>query len=181
MPDQPLPPHAYVAGKFPHPTRDPRGHSFGKPTLQVETVDPNRWRDCAPYQRGIDLFNHGYYWEAHEAWESVWHAAGRHGSTADFLKGLIALAAAGYKALEGQPEGVRRHAARARKLFRGLRLGKVGQASCLSPPPPSAGDRHPACPTFPERFMGLSLADLVSYSAALEQRPGRPAFTLDVK
>ncbi|MER9222262.1 DUF309 domain-containing protein [Mesorhizobium sp. M0644] len=23
----------------------------------------------------IDLINHGYYWEAHEAWEPLWHAA----------------------------------------------------------------------------------------------------------
>ncbi|TGQ49534.1 DUF309 domain-containing protein, partial [Mesorhizobium sp. M1C.F.Ca.ET.210.01.1.1] len=27
------------------------------------------------FRWGIDLFNHGYYWEAHEAWEPLWHAA----------------------------------------------------------------------------------------------------------
>jgi len=36
---------------------------------------------------------------------------------ADFLKGLIALAAAGVKLREGRERGVRRHAARAQALF----------------------------------------------------------------
>ena len=50
-----------------------------------------------------DLLNHGFYWEAHEAWETLWHAAGRKGEIADFLKGLIKLAAAAVKAREGNP------------------------------------------------------------------------------
>ena len=33
------------------------------------------------------LFNAGYYWEAHEVWEGLWHAYGRRGATADVLKG----------------------------------------------------------------------------------------------
>jgi predicted metal-dependent hydrolase len=67
---------------------------------------------------GIDLFNHGYYWEAHEVWEGLWHACGRKGQTADFLKGLIKLAAAGVKVREGKPQGVRSHATRAEALLR---------------------------------------------------------------
>ena len=55
---------------------------------------------------GIALFNAGYYWEAHEAWEGLWHAHGRDGPTADVLKGLIKLAAAGVKVREGRPHGV---------------------------------------------------------------------------
>jgi predicted metal-dependent hydrolase len=72
------------------------------------------------YLYGLDLFNHGYYWEAHEAWESQWHAAGRHGPAADFLKALIKLAAAGVKAREGRAAGVRQHAQRAERLLRGV-------------------------------------------------------------
>ncbi|MER9856292.1 DUF309 domain-containing protein [Mesorhizobium sp. M0098] len=35
------------------------------------------------FRWGIDLFNHGYYyWEAHEAWEPLWHAANEARSTA---------------------------------------------------------------------------------------------------
>ena len=65
----------------------------------------------------VDLFNYGYYWEAHEVWEGNWHAFGRSGSKADFVKGLIKMSAAGVKAREGNSTGVRRHLSRAKELF----------------------------------------------------------------
>jgi hypothetical protein len=120
VPSEPLPPYSYVTGQFPHPLRDPAGHSFGVETKSCPAPDPNRWANCQPYLYGLDLFNHGYYWEAHEAWETVWHAAGRTGPIGDFIKGLIKLAAAGVKAREGRPEGVRAHARRAAELFSGV-------------------------------------------------------------
>jgi len=42
--------------------------------------------------RGIDLFNRGLYWEAHEAWEEAW-TPDRHGPERGFYKGLIQVAA----------------------------------------------------------------------------------------
>ena len=117
VPDTPLPPYAYVTGRFPHPTSDPAGHSFGHPSLTPPPIDPQRWYDSREYLLGCDLFNYGYSWEAHELWESLWQACGRRGAMADFLKGLIKLAAAGVKAREGRSAGVQRHAARARELF----------------------------------------------------------------
>ncbi|WP_394885884.1 DUF309 domain-containing protein (plasmid) [Mesorhizobium sp. AaZ16] len=36
---------------------------------------------------GIDRFNHGYYWEAHEAWEPLWHAAKQSAPHRQFFKG----------------------------------------------------------------------------------------------
>src|SRR5947209_1764288 len=91
VPDEPLPPYTYVPGRCPHPTSDPAGHSFNVPRERPAAPDPDNWAACRPYQVGIDLFNHGYYWEAHEVWEGLWHACGRKGMTADFLKGLIRL------------------------------------------------------------------------------------------
>ncbi len=77
---------------------------------------------------GVRLFDAGYYWESHEAWEGLWHAAGRRGATAELLKGLIKLAAAGVKVREGQEHGIRTHAARAAESFAASRtLGGVGQ------------------------------------------------------
>lgn len=70
-----------------------------------------------PLQRGAELFDAGYYWEAHEAWEQVWISWGRTGARADRLKGLIKLAAAGVKALEQNSQGVGRHADRAVQLL----------------------------------------------------------------
>jgi predicted metal-dependent hydrolase len=69
------------------------------------------------YLLGIDLFNRGYYWEAHEVWESLWHAAGRHGAIAAFLKGLIQLAVAGVKVRQEMHESAVAHARRAAELF----------------------------------------------------------------
>jgi hypothetical protein len=120
LPDEPLPPYTYVPGKTPHPVSDPAGHSFGVAPERPPTPDPERWWECRAYLRGIDLFNHGFYWEAHEAWEGLWHACGRKGTTADFLKGLIHLAAAGVKVRQGVPKGVVSHAARAEKLFHSI-------------------------------------------------------------
>jgi len=42
--------------------------------------------------RGVDLFNQGLYWEAHEAWEEAW-TPDRHGPDRGFYKGLIQVAA----------------------------------------------------------------------------------------
>ena len=118
VPDEPFPPYAFVPGRFPHPTGDPAGHSFGSTPVAPPKVEPERWPECRPYLYGIDLFNAGYYWECHVAWESLWLACGRKGVVADFLKGLIKLAAAGVKALEGRPEGVKSHSGRAVELWR---------------------------------------------------------------
>src|SRR5690348_12086299 len=96
-PDLPLPPYAYVPGRAPHPVSDPAGHLHGRPPERPAPIDPPRWQESRAYRHGVDLFNCGFYWEAHEVWEGLWHAAGRAGVTADFLKGLIQLAAAGVK------------------------------------------------------------------------------------
>jgi predicted metal-dependent hydrolase len=148
-PARPLPPYSYVTGLSAHPTSDPRGHSFGHAEPSAEPLDPSSWPTNANYLYAIDLFNHGYYWEAHEAWESLWHAAGRTGPTANFLKGLIKLAAAGVKAREGRAAGVRQHAERARELFQDVAAS------------PLAGDGL---------VYGLALADLNQAASQLVQQ-----------
>lgn len=77
----------------------------------------------------IDLFHHGYYWEAHEGWEALWHAAGRKGPIAELLKALIKLAAAGVKMRQGVAEGVRSHGERARAHVDGL-AAERGERFC---------------------------------------------------
>jgi uncharacterized protein len=117
----PPPPYAYVPGHTPHPVSDPRGHMYGHSPQVVAALDPADWRGSGIYLYALDLFNYGYYWEAHEAWESLWNAAGRRGPTAVWLKALIKLAAAGVKAREGNAVGVARHARRAGELLAELR------------------------------------------------------------
>jgi uncharacterized protein len=43
-------------------------------------------------EEGIELFNNGRYWEAHEAWEGDW-MPDRKGPDSGFYKGLIQVAA----------------------------------------------------------------------------------------
>ena len=50
--------------------------------------NPEEWRACCDYLYGIDLFNHGFYSEAHEAWEGLWVACGRSGAAATYLQAL---------------------------------------------------------------------------------------------
>jgi predicted metal-dependent hydrolase len=115
---EPLPPYAYVpGGPWPHPISSPRGHSFGKGASRAVVSAADQGATSPRFLRGVDLFNAGYYWEAHEVWEGLWHGYGRRGVTADVIKGLIKLAAAGVKAREGQEHGVRTHARRAAELF----------------------------------------------------------------
>lgn len=117
-PGRPFPAYAYYGAPQPHPLHDPAGHSHGTAPRRPDPLDPGRWQESEEYLHGIDLFNHGYYWEAHDAWEALWVAAGKRGAVSEFLKGLIKLTAAGVKARQGVPEGVRRHAENAEAHFR---------------------------------------------------------------
>jgi predicted metal-dependent hydrolase len=147
-PPRAFPPYSYVTGRFPHPTRDPAGHSYGAAPPAVEPILPADWLRSHEYLWACELFNRGYYWEAHEAWESLWHAAGRTGPTAELLQGLIKLAAAGVKVREGRAAGVRRHAARAIELFAKVR----GQLQSPS-------------------YLGLDLDRLIEQAAAIQRSP----------
>lgn len=104
---QAFPAYAFLPGRDPHPTRDPRGHSFREePEAPPPWLPPEDWRDCVDYLYGVDLYNHGYLWEAHEAWEGLWHPAKGDELLADFLQGLIQCSAASLKIPMGQPRGL---------------------------------------------------------------------------
>jgi hypothetical protein len=77
--------------------RDPTGHSYHVEPIPV-AVAASLSSDA--FLWGLDLFNHGYYWEAHEAWEGLWQVADRDGPLRMLFKGLILLSAAGVKIRE---------------------------------------------------------------------------------
>ncbi len=115
-----FPPYAFVPGHYPHPRSNPEGHSFGLAEKQPEAMDINQWQESEQYLFGIDLFNFGYYWEAHEEWESLWKASGKEGNIADFLKALIKVSAAAVKIRQCQLSGAKEHALRAGNIFKKL-------------------------------------------------------------
>jgi uncharacterized protein len=148
--DEGLPPYTYVpGGPWPHPTCSPGGHSAGRARPTPGPIVGGDWKGSGAYRRGVGLFNAGYYWEAHEEWEGLWHAHGRRGPVADVLKALIKLAAAGVKVREGQPGGVRTHASRAAGLLESVR--RQGEV----------------------RLLGLELGPLAEIARGLAEDPPR--------
>jgi hypothetical protein len=108
--DLPFPPYRFRPGRHPHPTAHPNGHSYeppGAPHHAVAFVEPHQWRDSPEYLYGCDLYNHAYWWEAHEAWEGLWQLTNKTDVQGRFLQALIQVAACHLKLEIGKPEGVR--------------------------------------------------------------------------
>ena len=147
LPQKNFPPYAYLPGKKPHPVRDPTGHSYHVEHIPVAA---GASLDSDAFLWGLDLFNHGYYWEAHEAWEGLWQVADRDGPLRMLLKGLILLSAAGIKIREGKHAAAVRHTGRAAALLR--RLMNVPDRAF-------------------ERALGMSPATLAEYAEAATRRP----------
>ena len=57
----------------------------------AEPLPPGLWRQNEDYLYGVDLYNFAYWWEAHEAWEGLWHQA--EDTYRLFLQGLIQVSA----------------------------------------------------------------------------------------
>jgi hypothetical protein len=98
---RPLPGYRFIPGETPHPTADPRGHSYRPPGVPPPPAPPYpgpaHWAECETYLFGCDLYNHAYWWEAHEAWESLWLQAPVEGEDRQLLQGLIQTANAHLK------------------------------------------------------------------------------------
>jgi hypothetical protein len=105
-----FPDRAFIPGRMPHPRRS--GANLSEITTFPVVIDPDDGpaRRQRALRRGLDLFNHGYFWEAHEAWEEPWQGLRRDSAGALHLQGLIRLAAAALKLVMEEPAGVAAHA-----------------------------------------------------------------------
>lgn len=79
----PLPHQRYIPGHTPRPSSGLDSRTVAEPFSLAHSK----------YLYGIDLFNHGFWWEAHEAWEPLWKACERGSGERLFLQGLIQYAA----------------------------------------------------------------------------------------
>ncbi|MEM7123773.1 MAG: DUF309 domain-containing protein [Pseudomonadota bacterium] len=95
-----FPLYAYVPGETPHPLRAAPGRHRLAHVDDISTA----------IFYGIDLFDNGYFWEAHEVWETAWRDAERDSDPWLFRKSLIRLAAAALKLRVGSQAGVKAHA-----------------------------------------------------------------------
>ena len=115
----PLPAYRFIPGRSPHPRRSPHGHSWGLPEPRVQTMAPEAWASCPLYLRGVDLFNHAYWWESHEAFEALWRGTSE-GPTRELLQALIQLAAAEIKRFSEMPAAARTLSDRALSRLAGV-------------------------------------------------------------
>lgn len=91
-----LPKYRYVPGFNPHPFRHEGGHMYvdGSAPPTPKWTPTKNWHTDPTAQYAADLFDNRYYWEAHEAWEGMWHGTVPNGSDHKVLQSLIQVAAA---------------------------------------------------------------------------------------
>ena len=82
----PFPPERYLPGK-----NTARNHEL-----------PSFADEREQFLYGVDLFNHHYWWEAHEVWEGQWLRKHKSSPEAILLQGLIQVAAGRLKLELGQ-------------------------------------------------------------------------------
>ncbi len=97
-----LPEIAYVPGKTLRPTKEP---------LSSEKIVPENLTKLPPadnpfFLYGVDLFNHHYFWEAHEAWETIWHLEDNRGLR-NLLQGAIQVSGGFLKVVQENEKGAR--------------------------------------------------------------------------
>ena len=138
-PERSFPEYRHTPGLTPHPRSDPRGHSHGEPEPEADLGPPEEWRECRCYLWAIDLYNNGFWWECHEALESLWIEAGKRGPQALFFQAIIQAAAANIKWHLDNPSAARFLTEEASKKFDVV----LEQAS-------------------PAPYMGLDVADFVA-------------------
>jgi len=91
---RPFPPYRFVSGENPHPTEDPKGHSYCHSAEDPGIVKPDKWQRHETYLFAVDLYNYAFWWESHEAFESLWKRLDKDELTSNFLQGLIKTSAA---------------------------------------------------------------------------------------
>ncbi|MGH1343929.1 MAG: DUF309 domain-containing protein [Nannocystales bacterium] len=105
LPQRPLPEHA------------PYRPGYG---TRPEEAGPQLWSTQDLFAGGVDLFHADYFWEAHEAWEHVWHVAEDGSPFESLVRALIRTTAAHVKRRDGSERGVASHRRGAQRHLDGL-------------------------------------------------------------
>ncbi|SEA79619.1 protein of unknown function [Desulfuromusa kysingii] len=123
---RPFPAYRHLPFTNAHPFLDQDGHSYGEKLTPVDSFTTQNWHHCDEYLYSIDLFNHGFWWEAHERLKYVSIGAGRESEIGQFVQGLIQIAAALLKHFMQEETGASTLAelgAKRLQTFTGLYLG----------------------------------------------------------
>ena len=121
-----MPTYRYVPGRHPHPSKHPKGHYNETPPVALE-VSVSNWATQEGWKRGLDLFDHRFYWECHEQLEAIWHRLESNDPHRSFVQGLIQAAAYRLKWHMGHDKSARtlKLACEKRLEMAHLRLGEV--------------------------------------------------------
>ena len=65
-------------------------------------------QDCGAWRAGLQFFETGYFWEAHELWEAVWMAAPEQSPEKLLIRGMIQRANGRLKAKMGREAAAER-------------------------------------------------------------------------
>lgn len=104
-----LPPYRFIPKLAPHPSADPAGHMAGRGEAGEGGEDDFRY--------GVDLYNSGCWWEAHEAWEGVWMGLEAGSPARAAVQALIQVANAQLKLQLGRRNAVERLRRKYAELF----------------------------------------------------------------
>jgi len=145
---RPFPSYRFVPGQRPHPRKFRQGQPYVSADQQSPRIAPEQWHRSDQYLYGIDLYNYAYWWECHEVFEGLWHAAGRTTDQGNFFQAVIQLAAANLKLFMGSPQA-------AQNLLRSalLRLQKMPETY----------------------YMGIDVTGLIDELQGCMMRPHQPA------
>jgi uncharacterized protein len=142
-PAREFPRSAFVPGRTARPERE-------KSVVRA-SIDAERWREDDDYLFGVDLYNSGFLWEAHEAWERPWRASADELQRL-YLQGLIQCAAACLRLAMEESRGAPRLARAA-----GEKLERVARRA-------------------PDGYMGLDVATFArDFAAFFAREPTTPA------
>jgi len=111
-----LPAVAYVPGQNTHPK-----HLFKDLWPSLDHFAEDNWKSATPYLMGFDLYHAGFYWEAHETWEEVWHLCKKQSPAGPLVQSLIFLTASRLKLRMDQSEQSQRMVKRALELLTDLK------------------------------------------------------------
>ena len=140
LPDESFPPYRFVPGHTPHPFKQEGGYLFGQKHDPPPYFAAAEWRSNRAYLRGLDFFNRGWWWEAHEEWEAFWKVCrDRDDAQHGLLQALIQFAAASLNVERGHVSAAGRllssslehlqRAGRAGPRLCGLDLDDIGAAA----------------------------------------------------
>ena len=99
-----LPAYRHLPFWNPNPFHDRDGHSYGEKLSPPQSFNVETWWDCDDYLYSVDLFNNGFWWEAHVYFKQLCLAAGQNSQPGRFILGLVLIAAAMLNYYLAEPE-----------------------------------------------------------------------------